>query len=68
MKTINKIGIGFYILMFIVVFGHSFNVDYKKSAAYWDDPNTVPSIAKGIFWPMYVSIKVFENLRKSECQ
>ena len=34
MKTINKIGIGFYILMFIVVFGHSFNVDYKKSAAY----------------------------------
>ena len=54
--------------MFIVVFGHSFNVDYKKSAAYWDDPNTVPSIAKGIFWPMYVSIKVFENLRKSECQ
>ena len=62
-----KLGMGFYSLMFIVVFGHAYNADYRSAAASWEDPNTVPSLAKGIFWPLYVSIKVFETERKNKC-
>ena len=61
------IGLSAYAFIALLTFGVAWNLDYKSGCQYDSDcafANMVESTAKAVAWPLYVSVKGFQFLRK----